>query len=794
MRHALGLKWACPTFLAIAGATAAPATGALIRPAAAPLWSTDPTVNTPVSIASLDQDALGAAPEGAGGMLLGWEDSREGEQDIYLQHLSGSGTELWTVNGVAACKAAGLQLLPAVMPDGFGGAIAVWEDRRGGGADVYAQRIGSDGSTRWTANGVVVCAAPGDQTRPLILGDGAGGFVIAWEDARAGAGDIYAQRLSLLGAPLWTPDGVAVCAATGAQDRPTLAADGLGGVVAAWRDFRGGGSDVYAQRLDTAGASQWVADGVAVCVAGGDQGRPSLIADGSGGVVLAWEDLRGATEDIYAQRVGASGSPQWTANGVALCSAAGDQSVPVLVADGAGGAVVAWQDGRGPNLDIYTQRVSASGVPEWTTDGVALCTAAGNQEQPVIVSDGAAGAVVAWQDARVGGVYDVYARRVGANGGPQWTVDGVAVSAAAGDQKQVVAVTDGGGGALVAWQDRRSGTFLDLYAQRVAASGQLGDPCVLPTQLSSNFNASSAAAIDYFSFDQNEVYWAAVAVRGTTGDWDLEIYGNPDGGPSPVCFSAPLGGSFETGMVDFVVGDFNPGRTPVGTYYARTVRYSGSGSASVEWDDGTDDIFRDGAPVSRNTNGSDVIETWDCLLASNSTYTLLFSHSGAADLKALVFGSPPGSYWAARSGRRVETTANAVFTSGASGFYGIVVVNDNGENGSYSIQIVSGQPVGTADPGSPPVTRLDGFEPNPAPGSTRMRFTLAEAGRVVFHVLDLAGREVAEPISRAWEAGTWTLPWDARDAAGRRLRPGLYVVRMDVAGRPVGRSKLVILE
>ena len=61
--------------------------------------------------------------------------------------------------------------------------------------------------------------------------------------------------------------------------------------------------------------------------------------------------------DIYAQRVNAAGSPQWTADGVALCTAANDQRDPTIVSDGAGGAIVTWDDRRNGGYDIYAQHV-----------------------------------------------------------------------------------------------------------------------------------------------------------------------------------------------------------------------------------------------------------------------------------------------------------------------------------------------------------------------------------------------------------------------------------------------------
>jgi hypothetical protein len=127
-------------------------------------------------------------------------------------------------------------------------------------------------------------------------------------------------------------------------------------------------------------------------------------------------DLRSGNADIYAQRVNASGAAQWTTDGVALSPATGGQGDPHITSDGAGGAIVTWTDDRSGSYesDIYAQRVNASGAVQWTPDGVALCTATGTQYSPTITSDGAGGAIVAWEDHRCGSL--IYAQRIRASG------------------------------------------------------------------------------------------------------------------------------------------------------------------------------------------------------------------------------------------------------------------------------------------------------------------------------------------------------------------------------------------
>ncbi|MGD8413839.1 MAG: hypothetical protein PVF33_06390, partial [Candidatus Latescibacterota bacterium] len=232
----------------------------------------------------------------------------------------------------------------------------------------------------WPFNGLPICTEAGYQRLARLCGDGAGGAIIVWQDSRSSANpDVYAQRVDSDGNVQWTSGGVPVCAATGSQQNCEVVSDGSGGAIVVWVDNRNGvESDVYAQRIDATGAAQWTADGVVVCGAVGSQWALGVIADGSGGAVVAWVDSR-ADQDIYAQRVDATGATQWTADGVPVCTAAGTQSSPSIVSGLSGGSVVAWDDERNGDHDVYAQRLDAAGAPQWLADGDTVCAAPGDQ-------------------------------------------------------------------------------------------------------------------------------------------------------------------------------------------------------------------------------------------------------------------------------------------------------------------------------------------------------------------------------------------------------------------------------
>lgn len=448
-------------------------------------WESD---GIPVSKAQSLQDYIVVVSDGSGGVIAAWRDYRSGGAEIYAQRMDSSGEAQWPADGVPLCTAT--KASPAtIVPDGAGGAIVAWHDYRNGlsNPDVYAQRISAAGVVQWTADGVPICTEAHYQRNPVIASDGLGGAIISWQDERNGAYDVYAQRINVAGAVQWTTDGVPVCTEAGHQSFPKVAPDGSGGAVIVWYDERAVTNvDIYAQRINALGAVQWTTNGVALrTVENHPIGNETIavMPDGSGGALVAWE-ARNTFYDIYAQRVDGSGVVQWTS---ALCTSYYDQRSPAIASDGSGGAIVSWNDSRlNTQIDIYAQRITASGVTQWAGDGVVVCADLDYQFGATIVSDGVGGAVVAWYDDRNStdpfDNLDVYAARINASGVSQWTTNGVAVSTATGLQQRPGIVSDGSSGAVVVWEDTRNDVNSDVYAQRVAASGEIPTGIAGPTR------------------------------------------------------------------------------------------------------------------------------------------------------------------------------------------------------------------------------------------------------------------------------------------------------------------------
>ena len=780
-------------------------------PNAQAAWPHDPNVNVPLCLATNTQVNPVIVSDGAGGAIVTWQDYRSGSNnDIYAQRVNAAGVPQWTNNGVALCTNASDQSNPTILSDGAGGAIITWFDGRGGfgNTDVYAQRVNAAGVPQWTADGVALCTAAGDQEYPTIASDGSGGAIVTWYDSRSGTNyDIYAQRVNAAGAPQWIANGVALCTDPASQYYPTIASDGAGGAIVTWYDYRSGGPDIYAQRVNGAGALQWTANGVAICTAANTQQTPLIASDGTGGAIVIWQDSRSGNYDVYAQRVNSAGVWLWSTNGVPVCTAAADQQRLALASDGAGGAIVAWDDLRGGNFDIYAQRVAPSGTVSWGLNGVPVSTAAGDQQSPTVVSDGAGGGIIAWNDNRGLIGYDIYAQSVTAAGATQWVYNGVAICVAVGSQNLPVAAPDGSGGAIVAWYDYRNPFSIDIYAQRVERFGQLGNP------------EPSIVNVKDYPNDQG----GKVRIEWNASYLDANPYNSV--GNYYVWRQAPpfaAEAALRTGQARLLA----EGESPLDARHA-VYRVTPSSAGAYYWEFVASQIAQGFPGYSYvTTTGSDSVgagnpPTRFMIEAVANYYSVPTAYwNSAPDSGYSVDNLPPsapapftGAYsagathlhWGNNSeldlaGYRLYRGSSSSFIPGAGNLISAqpdTGFADNGPAGNWyklsaqdshgneSLYAVLG-PNGTLDAPGPGVVAL-AFSP-PAPNPVRsegamFRIALPEAARVTLTLFDQQGRRVRELAGGTLPAGEHHARWDGRDQAGHAAPSGIYFARLEAMGR-----------
>ncbi len=423
--------------------------------------------------------------DGSSGAIIVWQDHRSlTSYDIYAQRIDKTGQILWDPNGILICNAVGVgsdQEQARIISNEAGGAIIVWLDHRDWDMAIYAQRVNAAGTPQWTANGSVVQPVIGTNiwlTQPRICSDGAQGAIVVWLQSQVPSSvvyDLYAQHINASGFAQWGPNGALICNHTSNQQIPEIASDGQMGAIITWQDNRAGNNDIYAQRVNSSGSPQWTSNGSIVCNAAGSQSEPQIVSDGSTGAVIAWSDVRGGMNNgIYTQRLNSTGHPQWIANGTAVCNGTGVCDSPSIIRAATGSFILAWTDSRsGIYSEVYMQRINASGAGQWTINGIPIFTNIATAMDARVCSDSLGGAITTWFDMRAGADSDLYAQRVTSAGLPQWTANGTAVCTQNNSQSDHQIVNAGPGGAIIVWQDDRTGIY-NTYALGLGIPGNGG--------------------------------------------------------------------------------------------------------------------------------------------------------------------------------------------------------------------------------------------------------------------------------------------------------------------------------
>lgn len=255
-----------------------------------------------------------------------------------------------------------------------------------------------------------------------------------------------------------------------AQYRPSVAFDGTNYLVV-WSDRRakrGFNYDVFGTRVTT---DNRVLDleGFPISTGNAREENPS-VAFGNGNFIVAWEDDRNGSADIYGTRVSPAGAVL-DAAGFLISNATGSQYTPRLAFDGTNFFAV-WADARvAGSTDVYGSRVTPAGVA-LDPNGIAISSFPYYQYMEDIVFDGTNYFVV-WADSRNSNQYDVYGARV-SKSGAVLDANGIRITSL-GTSETRPAVTVSPSGYFVVWEDTRNNRS-DIYGARVSLAGAVTDP------------------------------------------------------------------------------------------------------------------------------------------------------------------------------------------------------------------------------------------------------------------------------------------------------------------------------
>ena len=544
----------------------------------------------------------------------------------------------------------------------------------------------------------------------------------------------------------WSTDpnvNTPVCTVSDASNNQTLqiCSDGSGGAIIVWGDKRkektNTGGDIFAQRLDAQGVPQWTANGVMICDTTGEQNMPNIVSDNAGGAYIAWVDARTGqyTGNIYMQHINASGEKLWERQGKQITTGNAWFN-PSITTDGAGGAFLAYRYGVTP-AGIYAQRVSSDGTLQYAGNGVAV-SPSGYYDNPKAVADDSGGVFIAWIYTRPDGAWNGYIQRLTASGTKRYTTNGVPFRVQAASQGRTQLVSMGRGEVMAAWYDERAVTAVRvIYVQRFSWNGTPllaagGKPVTDGTQ---------------------DAYYLAMCEDG-------------------------VGGLFIAYM------------------YYNTLRAIGlNGQGLARWDSSAGTVLCNAAR-DRSLGGIVLTQTGRAVVSwydyRDYTYDV-----PDADIYAQSIDTLGQAGWTT-DGVPVGTAPRyqflPVMTPSVNGKVILAWWDDRSGPPTYSLYHVYAQRIdaqGGLTGISPEVPLPDGVAlmqnyPNPFNPSTEIRYRVGTGGAVVLSVFDLMGREVARLVEEQKDAGEYAVRFD-----GGGLASGVYFCRLQSGG--VAQSMRMLL-
>lgn len=423
------------------------------------------------------------ATDGANGAIAVWHDCHSStvDCDIFAQRLNGNdGGLVWGASGIPVSTEVEGQFSPKIISDGFGGALIVWTDYRNhADYSVYAQRLDSNGQKLWAEPGIPVAVDSGNQIVLNLISDTVGGAFIIWQEWLEPLGtmptdiNLFAQHIDNSGELLWTMP-ITITAASGIQGYGDSSPDNLGGFLVTWADWSNENDpNIYAQRISAEGDPVWMIDGSVVTDNPALQRAGYIVPDENGGAFVTWYDFRSNHNlaDAFMQRMSSTGIPAWTTDLPVVAMIDLAEGPSDLITDGNGGSIlIASRSYLGVvEVDVVAQRIGVDGQLIWGENPVNVTDWEAQQEFGRAVPDNNGGAYIVWLDSYSDEyAYDIWAQHLGSDGNLLWSEHGVQVVGEDGLQGLPIVISDNQNGIIVAWRDYRFDPDVpDLYVQRV---------------------------------------------------------------------------------------------------------------------------------------------------------------------------------------------------------------------------------------------------------------------------------------------------------------------------------------
>ncbi|MFH1701091.1 MAG: T9SS type A sorting domain-containing protein [Candidatus Zixiibacteriota bacterium] len=703
-----------------------------------------------------------------GNLVVAWENYSLGN-DIAYRVFSTGGLPTTSLMEANSDGPFNQHWSPAIAGGDNNDFAIVWEDYRGGKADVYFRRFNSLGIP-YAAEYELSDADARDSSRflPSLVFNGPEGYVAAWVDVRDEQ-NIYAQTLSSTGALLGTNVLISDETSSDSNWEINISSGESNSIMAAWTVYSQRNTIIlqrFSASLEKSGTNIEVSDATEKL-----RFMPSVAGDETGNATLIWTDLASGSIDIFGDVINSLGVSLGS-DFVVNADITGAPSIEPATANfGSYEWEIVFTDMRRDAGDIMLQRVYVGGSLSGINRRINFDAVGGYQSQPAIASDNDK-LCITWTDVRSNGINGQ--NIIGCFARPHYNLtDEIVIN----DDFSGPASHFGSDCAinllettLVTWTDTRMGSNKIF--------GQLFGSDLLPSGANFLIGPDSPAKIgelSKISVDENGNFIVVYLNRLFSGGSAIELKEVTNAGvvSDLFAFQSDQNG-YQIDGFDLVINDNGDiivvwhGYSALGTELFMTVFDVAGNITTATMSIIDNPAAMPGPPsVSIDSDGYLFITWLDSRTGSKSPFKQVFN----ASLSPLQ-GNVPASVAAApfmqnpvaanNRGRGVAVWADA---------------RDNGMN-IYAAQDLYAPTSTEDDVIIPTEYSLEQNHPNPFNPSTTIEFSLPQAGHVQLEIFNLLGQQVRLLSDSHFPAGTHKIIWDGLTDADRQSASGIYLYRL----------------
>ena len=322
------------------------------------------------------------ASDPSGNMIAVWYQSDGTRNNVYANRYTPSGG--WAGRELIEADDAGGAQTPQIASDSSGNMVAVWYQSDGTRDNIWANRYTA--GIGWGAAQLIETNSSVDAQKPQIASDSSGNMMAVWEQSDGVLRHIWANRYTYgVG---WGTAGL-IEDITWDAEAPQIASDPSGNMIAVWVQYDSIQYNIYANRY-VVGSGWGTAGPIEVDDAGVAQ-KPQIASDSSGNMVAVWQQSDGTHFNIYTNRYTPSGG--W-AGRVLIETGDTDAYIPRVSVDPSGNAIAVWYQPSGGYDSIWANRYTVGGV--WGAAGLIETDNAGAASLPQIASDPAGNMAAVW--------------------------------------------------------------------------------------------------------------------------------------------------------------------------------------------------------------------------------------------------------------------------------------------------------------------------------------------------------------------------------------------------------------